>query len=51
MMKIKTKKYVDNQIRWLEKVTDAKFKAMNRAVNKIEKVNDHKFESQNEWRG
>jgi len=50
-VKITTKKYVDNQIKWLEKVTEAKFEGQEKAVRKLETTNTAKFEAQNEWRG
>lgn len=50
-MRISSKEYTDNQVHWLEKVTNAEIKAIRQAVEKVETTNAAKFEQQNEWRG
>lgn len=45
-----SKKYIDNQIKWLKKYTDAELKSVREAVDKVETTNTAKFEAQNEWR-
>ena len=49
-MKISSRAYVDNQIKWLKKYTDAEVHSIRRAVDKVEATNISKFEAQNEWR-
>jgi hypothetical protein len=49
-MKVSTRKYVDNQVRWLKMYTDAEMRAVREAVDKVETTNTAKFEAQNEWR-
>lgn len=50
-MKITTKKYVNNQVKWLRREMKAQFDEVRRAVDKVETTNIAKFEAQNEWRG
>lgn len=50
-MKISTKKYIDNQVRWLEKVTKARFEGQEKAVDKLEHTTGAKFDGVNEFRG
>jgi len=42
--------YVNNQVEWLKRYTDAEIKSIRDAVGKVEAVNVAKFEGQNEWR-
>ncbi len=48
---MKSKKYTDNQIRWLHDWASASFKAINRAVKIVDKTSTSNNEKQNEWRG
>jgi hypothetical protein len=45
-----SKSYVDNQVEWVKRYTDAEIKSIRDAVGKVEAVNVAKFEGQNEWR-
>lgn len=49
-MKISTKKYVDNQIKWEGMLREAEVKAIRQAVEKVE-INYAQYrEQQNNWR-
>lgn len=46
----KSKKYTDNQIRWVKKFFDAEVNSIRDAVDKVETTYASYRESQNEWR-
>lgn len=50
-MKITTKKYIDNQIKWLQKVNAAEVTSIRRAVDKVESNYIQDKAQANEWRG
>jgi len=50
-MKISTKKYVDNQIKWLRKVQDAKFQGQEKATKIYNENLDQWKNGHNEWKG
>lgn len=45
----KSKKYTDNQIKWVKKFFDAEVKSIRDAVDKVETTYASYRESQNEW--
>lgn len=46
----KSKKYTDNQIKWVKKFFDAEVNSIRDAVDKVETTYASYRESQNEWR-
>ena len=50
-MKISTKKYVDNQIKWLRKEMQAQFKGQEKATRIYNENLDQWKNGHNEWKG